>query len=270
MDLLLYAAAFTLWQCTSSLTRANVAIVSIVGRRSLRRGPGYCLFSPWPGDLGCVVEEAASPHAFALDELRAALAAARRATRPLRVACEIYVLFVFVTTPAAIAWLGGEAAWRLALPLIGALHLGTLATLWLSERRFEPRPHGRLERWIGSALFPPALFRTPSDLVSQRLAGFHPATAAAALLDEDAFVRVLRKEIGRLESAAGQRDAMLGLCEQLGIERTRVTAPARVAPDAASFCPLCLDEFRIERGHCPGCGADSIAYPTSRRTQNGV
>jgi hypothetical protein len=260
VDLVFYAAAFTLWQCTTSLPRSGAAIVSFLGHPSIRRGPGYHLFSPWPGDLGCLVEEADTPHAFALTELRATLEAARRASQPLRVACELYVLFVFVATPAAIAWLGSEAAWRLALPAIGALHVGTLATLMATEWRYKRCSHGRIDRWISSVLFPPALFRTPADLLAQRLAGFHPATVAAALLDEAAFVRVLRTEIGRLEVAARPCESMLGLCEQLGIDRRRVTAPARVDPDAESFCPRCLDEFRVERGHCLGCDADSIPY----------
>lgn len=260
MELLLYSAAFTLWQCLVSMPHDGVAFASFFGRRTLRRGPGYILFSPWPGDLGVVLTEAELPSAPSLAEFRAALERVRRELLPLHVACEIYVLFVFVGVPALIAWFGSETAWRLALPTLGVLHVGTLATLYAAERRGDRRAKGRLERWIRSALFPPALFRTPAELRTQLLAGFHPATAAAALLDEDSFVRWLRKEIGRLGSDGNKQEAVLGLCEQRGIDRTRVIAPARIALDAVSYCPLCLDEFRIPRGRCLGCGTVSIAY----------
>ena len=260
MQLLLYVAAFVLWECKVSLSRSAVVAASYLGRGRLLRGPGYRLLSPWPGDLGLVLEPASSESAFSLAAFRATLAAARRDTRMLRACCEAYLLFVFVAMPPAIAWLGAEAAWLRALPVFGALQIGTLAALYATERRIVPRPARRVERWISSALFPPALFRTPNELVAQRLAGFHPATAAAAILEEEAFVRMLRQEIGRLASDTPSTGPLLSLCEQRGIVRSRVLAPARVGPDAASYCPLCLDEFRVERGHCAGCGVVSVAY----------
>jgi hypothetical protein len=264
LDLLLYAAAFMLWQCTASLPRTGVAVCSYFGLYVFRRGPTYALFSPWPGDLGICLDQAALPGAFSVASFREALDRSRRRLLPLRLACEVYLLFAFVTVPVLVAWLSGEVAWRLVLPVIGAIHASTLATLFLVERRLDPRPDGRLERWVGGALFPPALLRAPADLLAQRLAGFHGATAAAALLDEVAFVRVLRREVGRLGPDGGLRESLLSLCDQLGIDRKRVTAPPRIAPGARSYCPVCLDEFLVEKGRCYGCGADAIAYEESR------
>lgn len=261
MQLLLYVAAFVLWECTVSLSQNAVIVASYVGRGSVLRGPGYRILSPWPGDLGLVLEAASSERAFSLTEFRAALAAARHDTRFLRIWCEAYLLFMFLGMPPAIAWLGAEAAWLRALPVIGALQIGTLVALYATERRAVPPLERRVERWISSALFPPALLRTPNELVAQRLAEFHPATAAAAILEEHAFVQMLRKEIGRLALDRGSAEPLLSLCEQRGIDRSRVLAPARVGPGAASYCPVCLDEFLVERGHCDGCGVDSVAYP---------
>lgn len=262
MQLLLYAAAFVLWECTVKLSGSAVVVGSRLGRGWVTRGPGYRIQSPWPGDLSLVLEAASAERGYSLEEFRTALAAARRDTRTLRVCCEGYLLFVFAGMPAVIRWLGAEGAWLWALPIIGAFQIGTLAVLYATQRRGGPPPERRIERWIGSALFPPALFRTPTELVAQRLAGFHPATAAAAILDEHAFVRMLRQEIGRRGPERGATEPLLSLCEQRGIERSRVLAPARVGPEAASYCPLCLDEFLVERGRC--CGVDSIVYPGSR------
>lgn len=260
MQLLLYAAAFVLWECMVSLSRSAVVVASYVGRGRVLRGSGYRLLSPWPGDLGLVLEAATSERAFSLAEFRTALAAARRDTRLLRICCEVYLIFIFVGMPPAIAWLGAEAAWVRGLLVIGALQISTLVVLFATERRSVPTPARRVERWISSALFPPALFRTPNELVALRLAGFHPATAAAALLDEPAFVQMLRKEMGRLASDHQIAEPLLSLCEQRGTDRGLVLAPARVGPGAASYCPICLDEFLVERGRCGGCGVDSIAY----------
>jgi hypothetical protein len=292
VELLLYAALFTLWQCTASLPAGATAIASFGGRAVAWTGPGYRVFSPWPGDLALVLEgvrydgegraerSGALPpeiaRAFSLDGFRADLASVRRETRLLRRCCELYLLAVFAALPAIVRLLGEEAGWLFALPGIAALHVAALAALHLAERRAPAPAPRRIERWVGSAFFPPALLRTPVELVSARLAGFHPATAAAALLDPDAFVRELRREIGRLGSqpaAAGGsddavragwceclREALLSLCEQRGVDRRRVLAPGRVQPTARSYCPLCLDEFLVRSGRCGGCGAGSVGY----------
>ena len=255
-----------LWESSVSLSPRAVVVATYLGRGRVLRGPGYRLLSPWPGDLGLVLEEASSEHAFSLTMFRTALDAARRDTWLLRVACQLYLLFMFAAMPVAIAWLGAEAAWFRALPVLGALQVGTLVALYATERRAVPPPARRIERWIGSALFPPALLRTPTELVAQRLAGFNPATAAAAILEEPAFVRILRTQIGRHASDGETVASLLSLCEQVGFDRRRVLAPDRVGPDAASYCPLCLDEFLVERGHCQGCGVDSVAYEPGRPT----
>ncbi len=266
MELLLYAAGFVLWESTVSLSPSQVAVASYLGRARLLRGRGYRVLSPWPGDLALVLERASSEHAFSLAEFRAALALARRDTRVLRACCEIYLIFVFAAMPVAIGWLGAEAAWLRALPLLAALQIGTLVALYAAERRAAAPPKRRVERWLSSALFPPALLRTPSELVAQRVASFHPATALAAVLDEPAFVRMLREELGRHASDDRIGGALLSLCEQRGVDRSRVLAPTAIGSRAVSYCPICLDEFLVERARCLGCGVDSIPYPGTPST----
>jgi hypothetical protein len=359
LELTLYAALFGLWQCAASLAPGAIALTRHAGRWTLRRGPGWCLLSPWPGDPGLVLEapgfelgdgrvfavdpparhaESAAERGVALDpeprieragavirvgggaflrasseghaeeqerrlraalrewreapgrlpreieaslslaELRRELGEVVRATRWLRALCQLYFLLVFAAPPL-LAWrLGADGGWLAALPAIGAVHLTSVVALGFAQRRALPPSRRRRERLVGSALFPPALLRAPAELVAARLVAFHPATAAAALLGEDAFVRMLRSELGRLDLRAagpptgpaadgraawrrGVREGLLSLCEQRGIDRGHVLAPVRVEPGAKSYCPVCLDEFLVVRAQCRGCGAASIAYP---------
>src|SRR5262249_61434094 len=102
--------------------------------------------------------------------------------------------------------------------------------------------------------------RPPAEVAGSRRPASPPAAAAAALLDEEGFVRELRRELGRLEIRADAeragadacvawrralREALLSLCEQRGLDRGRVLAPRPSEPAAASYCPVCLDEFRV-------------------------
>ena len=260
MELLLYAAAFTLWQSSISVSRGDVVIAGYFGRITVARGPGYRILSPWPGDLGLTLQAEPNTAASSIPEFRAALAAARHETRLLRATCSIYFVSVFAAMPLLIAWLGTERAWLLALPFIALLHIGALLALYHAERASMTPSSSWIQRWVGAALFPPALFRAPNDLVARRFHDVHPATAAAVLLEGELLVRLLREQIGRHDGPNASREALLRLCDESGIERSQVLTPDRTHPAAESYCPECLDEFLVKQGHCHGSGANSLEY----------
>lgn len=364
MELLLYVAAFYLWQCVRFVPAGGAVFVSMFwSRPAALRGPGFRPLSPWPADLGLVLgglsfelsptrlysraplvragagaiaervvafddprgvrvrgpslraggkvilRAASRRHAthlaavfeelralepddrrravdallkaaFDLSAFRSALASMSRTARPLRWCCGVYLLVLFGVVPW-LAWrLDGEVAWRLALPLILACHAASLLALLVAERRSPHRAEGLAERLVTCALFPPSLLRAPAEMVSEEVATFHPAAAAAALLEREAFEEFLRREIAevehppwsrhggqevpeasqRLEFLSALRSRLLSLPEQLGGEALPLGEHQRRDPTAESFCPLCLADFRAGLAHCLDCGIDSVPY----------
>ena len=143
--------------------------------------------------------------AFDLSAVGETLSTVRPIVRPLQWCCALYFLMIAVALPL-LAWrLDGEAAWRiLLLPLLAA-HLASLVAVVLVERRLPDPTPGLAERVVVCALFPPALLRAPVELVSERLAAFHPATVAAALLPRERFDDFLRREIAAVDNPSWAR-----------------------------------------------------------------
>lgn len=364
MELLLYVAAFYVWQCVHFLPAGAAAFVSIASSRlAVLRGPGFRLLSPWPADLGlvvgglpfevsssrvysraplmrpgagAVVERAvpfdgpsgirvrgvslvagktvllrAASHqhaahleavfeglragkredrqrafdallatAFDLSAFRRALASVGRAVRPLQWCCGLYLVSIVGVVPLLVWRLDGEAAWRVALPLLVACHLASLVALVVAELRYPHPALGLGERLFICALFPPALLRAPVELVSEHVAAFHPATAAAALLDREAFDEFLRRETAEVEHPPWSRhersmvpDAeeriefssllhsrLMSLTEQRGGEARPLPGRQRLDATARSYCPLCLGDYRARSVDCPDCGVASVPY----------
>ena len=219
--------------------------------------------------------------AFDLPAAREVLSTARRIVRPLQWCCAVYFLMVAAVLPL-LAWrLDGEAAWRILLLPLLAVHLASLVAMVLVERRLPDPAPGLTERAVVCALFPPALLRAPVELVSERLAAFHPATVAAALLPRERFDGFLQREIAeidnplwsrhggcevaeepeRREFLAALRSGLMSLVGQLGDEAPRLTVRRGLDPTAASYCPLCLGEYRDAGRSCQACGVDTVSYP---------
>ena len=218
--------------------------------------------------------------AFDVSAARQVLSTARGIVRPLQWCCAAYFLMIAGILPLLIWRLDGEAAWRiLVLPLL-AVHLASLAAMVLVERRLPDPAPGLAERVVVCALFPPALLRAPTELVSERLTAFHPATVAAALMPRERFDDFLRREIAevdnpswsrhggsevpeereRREFLAMLRSGLMSLVGQLGDDARRLAGRRGLDPAAASYCPLCFGEYRDEGGSCQACGVDTVSY----------
>jgi hypothetical protein len=227
----------------------------------------------------------ASPHAvllrfvrrsLSLARLRRDFAAADRATRWLGFGADVYAVLIFFVLPLLLVFVSPDAALLRVGPLIGVVHVVTVATLYLAHSRLYPAAGGaRLELLVPAALFPPLLLRGRQDLLRSATADYHPAALAALVLDAPALEDLLRRELARLDRALAaaaeratatarlveaEREALLDLAAQCGLAGELSVPRARRDPEAGSYCPLCLSDFRPGFGRCAPCDAATVAY----------
>ena len=199
------------------------------------------------------------------DRLRDQLHRVQHETRWLRAASDVYAVALFALSPLLVVWFGPEAGLLRALLPLGALHLLTLFSFALAQRRLDPTRTGDLvEALIAMALYPPLLLRGHADLTTGALSGYHPAAVAAVLLEGPALQAFLRRELVRARAAshesAGSEVAALEaaaietLVESLGDSAEALLAPpAPIDPLVKSYCPACHEGYRCSSGVCTDC-----------------
>jgi hypothetical protein len=209
--------------------------------------------------------------------LRERYRAARAAVRLLGLCCDTYALILFVGTPCLILLTLEDPVLFYALPLLGALHLVTLAALYRAHRKLNKSEWTDLaELMIVCALFPPALLRTPQNLLNASITGFHPAAFAQLLLDRAGFLRFVQRELALLRysahgvadpTAVEERDEVLdkgrlsiealaleALAAESGFSWADLVAPHSSSdPQAASYCQLCGGEYLEGVTRCVQC-----------------
>ena len=367
MELFLTAVVLYLWQCVVFLPLGGAAFLSVRSfAAKARRGPGFHLLSPWPGDIsivsgglpfelgiaevyapsplprgdlsliedtvvsldgserfrvrgsnvvagGRVFLRAASPHhaehlaetlqrlketaspkrsavlrglvdaAYDLSAFRAALASSTRVVRPLQWCCALYLMMAAGVLPVLALFSSGEIALRTMLIPLAVAHIVSLGALVLAEARSLRPASNRTERFFIAALYPPALLRTPSEWISEQLVPFHPATVAAALLDRENFIELVRREVAEVDHPRWERHGiaevpsaperknflrilrigLLSLLEQVDKDSPGLGVRHRVDVDAVSYCPFCLGDFRSDFRYCKSCGVATVAYDIS-------
>ncbi len=214
--------------------------------------------------------------AFDVEACRASFNEARRRTRVLRWTCNAYWLVVFGLLPVLLIFRDGEAVWLALIPVILVLHVIGVGALLLASRRLAESPADRFERVLVGALYPPALLRGSIDLVNDRLARFHPVTAAAPVLGKRDLRRLLQVVRAEYAHPVWRRHEPYPVPEEaereafLALLKTRVEAvageleidlqPVRQDASAATFCPLCLCEYRTGFDACAACGVPTQPF----------
>jgi hypothetical protein len=197
---------------------------------------------------------------------------AGRATRWLARVCDVDLLFMGLGLPAAGLLLGGELVLAVSLPALGGLHVIALVCAYLAHRRLFPDRGGeRAEEILMAALYPPALLRRPPAWVDAATAGFHPLAWTRLLTDDAKTRRTWLGEVTRLSRETErssleapalriERDLLVDLAPH---EWTRAPERPRSDPTAASYCPICGDDFRAGFDRCAGCDVETIRYAAS-------
>jgi len=210
-----------------------------------------------------------------LSDFREAWQRTWEATRWLARACDLCFVWLFVGLPALVLLFHSERGLLLGLPPWVAIHGVALVLLARTWRRLLPAAGGeRFEALLAAALYPPLLLRAPSELCSRALAGFHPATVAAALLEGESRRAFLRSELARcvyeptdgsgpLELARREHAAVVALIRESGESPEALLAPPpHLDGLAAGYCPLCLSDYRSAGVTCSDCGIPVHPYPS--------
>lgn len=202
--------------------------------------------------------------------------------RPLSVMVTLYLAVVFGLLVSG-QWIQFQlSTWFRAGVVMAPVHVGSVVALWFALRALAPNERGGRRYAVAEALlFPPALFAAPRRLYSNHVVGFHPVTAAAILLPDRSFRRVLRFELARLEFSSrewdrgderegpGQgtpvdglsqlvRDRMWTFAREQGVDPANLLRDVVLDPLAASYCPICLSGFLHTGTKCPDCAVDLV------------
>lgn len=197
------------------------------------------------------------------------LAEARRAVRGLAAVCDALFVAMLAAVPAAGLWVGAERAIFVSAPALLAGHLAAVVLAVRAHRTLFPdlRSERQEEIWT-AALYPPALLRLPQRWVDAAVAGHHPLAVARALWPAGRWREAWGRELAWLdqrsssdpERAPWYRVQRAALLEALGPEAPLPARRPRRDPTAASYCPICLDDFRAGFGRCEPCGATTVRY----------
>jgi hypothetical protein len=278
VELLLTALFLYGVQCLARLSAGAVLFVRAGGRIVVAEGPGWRLLHPLPSG-GCWVAARTSLRedgGRARERFESESVRVSRATNALAGASNAYLALLFAVLPVLIGWLGPEPALYRFLPVIGVAHLVTICLALRAHRRLLPGSSADLaERLLVAALYPPAALRFLQELRRAVLGGFHPAVVALAVLPEAERPVFLRAEWVRLERSADEqpgpcgepgvaeqeRAALVGLAAAAGISQQTLLAPRpREDPAAASYCPLCLCDYRAGPDGCSDCRVALVGY----------
>jgi hypothetical protein len=214
---------------------------------------------------------------LSLERFREASDRFRRTTRLLAWSSDLYAAGLFVGLPLLVWRVHSERALLLFFPVFLLLHGAVLAALVLAHRKLDPGARGELvEALIAAALYPPLLLRAVGELRLAALGGFHPATAAAALLPDEERRRFLRVELARLTYAADaraprdrlgvgladlEREALAALAAECGLSAEELLAPLpQDDPAVPAYCPICLSDYLRPTGECSDCRVALVPY----------
>ena len=278
MEFLLTALLLYGVQCLARLPAGGVLFVRAGARVIVAEGPGWRLLHPLPSGRCWVATRSSLPGGGgrARERFESEVARESRATRALAAASNAYLALLFAALPGLMGWLGPEPALYLLLPVIGVAHVATLGLAFHAHRRLLPgRSADLAERLLVAALYPPAALRFLQELRRAVLGDFHPGVVALAVLPEAERPVFLRAEWARLERSDDEqpgpcekprvfeqeRAALLGLAAAAGISRQTLLAPRpREDPAAASYCPLCLCDYRAGPEGCSDCRVALVGY----------
>ena len=276
MELIAWLALLYLWQCTLRVPDGASLFLKPLRRWAEFRGGGRRLLHCWPSKtvIVSVPFRAEGPQSESSRRLRDSIEKATRSTRLLGWCCDFYALLLFAWVPLQIMLLTEELALLCSLPLVGIAHGLALFALHRSHRRLFPGASS--ERWetlFVAGLYPPILIRSRQDLLRTHLAGAHPMVVRAALLQRDELIErigqaraALKKDEigGRFDAAVvrREREVLDSLAHECGLSEQELSASrAHSDPTSASYCPICLSDYRPGFESCEDCGIPTRPYP---------
>ena len=218
--------------------------------------------------------------AFDLPRIRARIAAADIATRPVRILSGILAALLFGIAPAAIAKFGWFPPLYFLVPAMFAL-TGTIAWKAVQAHRglYPEATEERFRMAFMMVLSPAAAIRAVDPLQRPLLEEFHPVAVAAVLLEAPAFaafaapawrdLRSPRLPECPVEGEAARQNERWFREQVLEAFRTTIKsagldsdawekAPESTDPSHSQYCARCLSQFTQTASVCRECGGRAL------------
>ncbi|MEE8580230.1 MAG: hypothetical protein V3T33_01460 [Myxococcota bacterium] len=275
MELLATLALLYLWQCTLAVPAGARLFVRPLRRWVEVGGGGRRTAHCWPSRAQIVANPALadSQNSGSCLAARSRFEAALATTRWLGWSCDVYALLLFAGAPLVILWLTEELGLLWSLPVLGVAHVATLLTFYFAQRQLLPA--GGAERWEAlfmAGLYPPMLLRGRADLLQTVMEGFHPLAIRGFLYEREQLIECLRQAAAALarrerksaaptEAARRERHVLENVVRECNISQDELGAPrVQLDPTSASYCAICVSDYRPGYGTCAGCGIETTAY----------
>ena len=149
------------------------------------------------------------------------------------------------------------------------IYVVVLVATYIARRRLFGTASGQtILAMMPVILSPVTVMHALKDLTKETYTGFDYLAMAAEFLPSNAFQNAMREEFLRVtfakedeenaelyEFLSLRQNVLRGLLNNTGNRvQELLAAPKQRDPSAASYCPLCLTEYRPEAEKCPDCG----------------
>ena len=151
--------------------------------------------------------------------------------------------------------------------LLVLLYLLILIMAYIVRRKVIGTATGQ-KMFVSTILSPVTAMHILKDLTKEMYTRFDYLAIAAALLPSHEFQSAMREELLRITYVKEEEknaelkkfwslreNALISLLAETGIGvQELLTTPKRQDPSAASYCPMCLSEYRTGNDKCADCG----------------
>lgn len=210
-----------------------------------------------------------------VDALELRLSEALHHTRWIGWICDGILVLTLAVVPLLGTHLGAERILTLAWPGLLLLHLFAWVCAILATHRLDVTAFRLLVGDLMTALlYPPALLRLPALIVDGATAGFHPLAWSRTIGTDIEASRTWRRELAWLEARAkkspDQAHWLLAARDAIRLAQPdafwAMGPMPSIDPNAESYCPVCLDEFRSGFEVCEACETPTLRFLPRQRS----
>lgn len=219
------------------------------------------------------------------DRLRSDLHTLANATFFLHILCNTLFLYLFVLSPALLAFFSLSLLWPIMLTALGMLVLTIAVEFHAIHTRLWPADTGdRRSALTRICFYPPIAIRANDFLAHRACAQYHPLAVAALLCDTPAYERFARQTVRQLHYPlvtdapdptvratetwfrGAQAASMCRVLAARGRDlKEYLQPPPHTGASSLAYCPRCEAEYTVLSGTCSDCpGIALLPYNPAR------
>lgn len=218
---------------------------------------------------------------FNFKQVEEFLVTAGRGTFMLRAIVNCLFVYCFLIVPVVSWILSVAVSWILLLGPFLVMASAAVAVFVYSYKKVFPSggvPWGKV---VSMILYTPALLRCMDIINKTSLSVFHPAAVARVFNNRDMLRDLLsyyyrEYTMAEIQQADAQEseviswyrkhaaERVMAAAEESNITRDELLAPPeRKDEEIRTYCPLCHEQYVLDRGTCSECGTRLKAYTSS-------